>query len=53
VIKTFILKVRFNLEYRVDATESAVALANAYNAFRNQFTVTINSTLDTNILLDG
>lgn len=53
VIKTYLLKVRFNLEYKVNAIESTMALAKAYNAFRNQFTVTINSALDTNILSDG
>tara|TARA_R110002020_G_scaffold312101_3_gene527607 strand:+ start:34519 stop:35028 length:510 start_codon:yes stop_codon:yes gene_type:complete len=52
VIKTYILKVRFRLEYRVDAVEAVIELARAYNAFRKQFTITVNSKLDTNILLD-
>ncbi|MEJ1223088.1 hypothetical protein [Sediminicola sp. 1XM1-17] len=52
VIKTTILKTKFSLEYGVDTKEPATALAKAYNAFRNQFTVIVNSRLDTTLILN-
>lgn len=52
VIKTFILKTRAAVEYRVDATEPAVEMMEAYNALRNQFNVVVNNTLNTQLLLD-
>ncbi|MGB5701165.1 hypothetical protein, partial [Muriicola sp.] len=52
VMKTFILKTRAAVEYRVDATEPAVELINAYNAMRTQFNVLVNNTLDTQLLSD-
>lgn len=52
IMKTFILKTRAALEYRVDATEPAVEMMEAYNAMRNQFNVIVNNTLDTQLLLD-
>lgn len=52
VIKTAILKTKFSLEYGVDTEEPTTALAKAYNAFRNQFTVIVNSRLDTTLILN-
>lgn len=52
VMKTFILKTKAAVEYRVDATEPAVELINAYNAMRTQFNVLVNNTLDTQLLSD-
>ncbi len=52
VMKTFILKTRAAVDYRVDATEPAVEMMEAYNAMRNQFNVIVNNTLDTQLLLD-
>ncbi|MEB8328004.1 hypothetical protein OO009_01445 [Flavobacteriaceae bacterium KMM 6897] len=52
VIKTAILKTKFSLEYGVDTVEPATALAKAYNAFRNQFTVIVNSRLDTTLIFN-
>ncbi len=52
VIKTAILKTKFNLEYGVDTEEPTTALAKAYNAFRNQFTVIVNSRLDTTLIIN-
>jgi hypothetical protein len=52
VVKTFILKTRAAVEYRVDATEPAVEMMEAYNAMRNQFNVIVNNTLDTQLLSD-
>ena len=52
VFKTFFLKVKGNLEYRLDAEEPILEMIEAYNAFRNQFNVTINNNLDTQLILD-
>lgn len=52
VIKTAILKTKFSLEYGVDTAEPTRALAVAYNAFRNQFTVIVNSRLDTTLIIN-
>jgi hypothetical protein len=52
VIKTAILKAKFSLEYGVDTAEPTTALAKAYNAFRNQFTVIVNSRLDTTLIFN-
>ncbi len=52
VMKTFILKTRAAVEYRVDATEPAVEMMEAYNAMRNQFNVIVNNTFDAKLLLD-
>ncbi|MCK0144441.1 hypothetical protein MWU78_02110 [Arenibacter sp. F26102] len=51
VFKTFVLKTKGNLEYRVGVKESTVQMINAYNAFRNQFNVVVNSKLDTILIL--
>lgn len=52
VVQTFILKTSATVEYRTDPTEPAIEMIHAYNALRNQFNVIVNSTLDTNLLLD-
>ncbi len=51
VFKTFFLKVKGNLEYRLDTEEPVLETINAYNAFRNQFNVIVNGTLDTDLIL--
>ena len=51
VLKTFILKTKAALEYRTDLHEPASELIVAYNALRKQFNVTVNNTLDTNLIL--
>ena len=51
VIKTAILKAKFSLEYGVDPMEPSTALSKAYNAFRNQFSVIVNSRLDTTLII--
>lgn len=51
VFKTFILKTKGNLEYRVGVKASTIEMINAYNAFRNQFNVIVNSKLDTILIL--
>ncbi len=52
VFKTFFLKIKGNLEYRLDTEEPVLETINAYNALRNQFNVTVNNTLDTKLILD-
>lgn len=51
VFKTFMLKTKGNLEYRVDTKMSTIEMIDAYNAFRNQFNVLVNSVLDTTLIL--
>ncbi|HUH47520.1 MAG TPA: hypothetical protein VLZ54_10235 [Arenibacter sp.] len=52
VFKTYVLKTKGNLAYRVGVKESTLEMVTAYNAFRNQFSVLVNSALDTNLILD-
>jgi len=51
VLKTFILKTKAALEYRTDLQEPSSQMIIAYNALREQFNVTVNNTLDTNLIL--
>lgn len=52
VIKTFLLKTRADLSGNRDATTSAVATVDAFNAFRGQFNVITNNPLDVKTILD-
>lgn len=52
VFKTYILKIKGDLYYRLDPEESILQMFEAYNAFRNQFNVVIHNTLDTNLILE-
>lgn len=52
VFKTFMLKVKGSLYYRTDPEESVVEMIKAYNAFRDQFNVIVNNTLDTDLILE-
>jgi hypothetical protein len=52
VVKTYILKTKGNLEYRLDTEEPIVQTIEAYNALRNQFNVIVNNTLDTKLILN-
>jgi hypothetical protein len=52
VFKTYLLKVKGDLFYRTDPRESVVQMIKAYNAFRNQFNVVVNNTLDTDLILE-
>lgn len=51
VFKTYFLKTKGDLEYRLDPEETVLEMINAYNALRNQFNVVINNTLDTKLIL--
>ncbi len=52
VLHTFILKTKGNLEYRMDTKETTLDMIAAYNAYRNQFNVLVNSELDTSLILN-
>ena len=52
VFKTFLLKLKAAVEYRKDVIPPAKEMLTAYNAFREQFNVTVNNTLDLNEFLD-
>lgn len=51
IFKTYILKVKGDIFYRTDPQASVVEMINAYNAFRNQFNVVVNNTLDIDLIL--
>lgn len=52
VFKTYVLKTKGNMGYRVGVKESTLEMVTAYNAFRNQFSVLVNSVLDTSLILN-
>ncbi len=52
VFRTFLLKVKANLVDNRDINESMEQMINSYNAFKNQFNVLNNSTLDVKLILD-
>jgi len=52
VFKTYVLKVKGDLIYRLDPEASVYEMINAYNALRKQFNVMLNNTLDTKLILD-
>ena len=51
VFKTYFLKTKGNLEYRLDPEEPVLEMINAYNALRNQFNAVVNDTLDIKSIL--
>lgn len=52
VFKTYVLKVKGDLIYRLDPEASVHEMINSYNALRKQFNVMLNSRLDTKLILD-
>lgn len=52
VFKTYILKVKASLEDRTDVLPPTKEMIQAYNAYRNQFNVAVNTALDINLILD-
>ncbi|WP_430908311.1 hypothetical protein [Maribacter sp. 2-571] len=52
MFRTFVLKVKGDLHYRLDPQASVKEMITAYNAFRNQFNVVVNNTLDTKLIFD-
>lgn len=52
VFKTYMLKVKGDLYYRKNPEKSVLQMITAYNAFRNQFNVVVNNTLNTDLILE-
>ncbi|ADV49142.1 hypothetical protein Celal_1842 [Cellulophaga algicola DSM 14237] len=52
VFKTKVLQVKFDLEYDKNPRKTVIEMVKAYNAFNNQFSVVIRSTLNPEILFD-
>ena len=52
IFKTYMLKVKGDLFYRTDPQESVIEMIDAYSAFRNQFNVIVNNTLNLDILME-
>lgn len=52
VFKTYVLKVKGDLFYRLDPKESVIEMIEAYNTYRKQFNVVINSSLDTKLIFE-
>lgn len=51
-LKTYILKTKGNLEYRLDPHEPIVEMITSFNALRNQFNVIVNNTFDAKLILE-
>lgn len=52
VFKTYVLKIKANMEYDMNPREAVIEMVKAYNAYNNQFSVVIRSTLDPELLFD-
>ena len=50
VVKTYILKTKADLEYRLNPENSIKEMISAYNALREQFNVTVNNVLPTELI---
>ena len=51
-LKTYILKTKGSLEYRLDPQEPVIEMIETFNALRNQFNVILNSRIDLELILD-
>ena len=52
VVKTYLLKLKADLEYRIDPEGSTLELIEAYNAAMDQCNTLVNTTLDPKTLFD-
>ena len=52
VLKTYILKIKGDLEYRVSPEASLKEMIGAFNALRDQFNVVVNNTLPQDLILN-
>ena len=52
VFKTYLLKIKSNLVYDINPREAVIEMIKAYNAFNNQFSIVIASTIDPKVLFD-
>ncbi|BFP40755.1 hypothetical protein FGF1_16000 [Flavobacteriaceae bacterium GF1] len=53
VFRTFLYKVKGNLQDRREVNKSMEEMMLAYNAFKNQFNNIVNNTLDPKLILNG
>jgi len=51
-LKTFILKTKGSLEYRLDLQEPLIEMIESFNALSNQFNVIVNNTFDAKLILE-
>jgi len=51
-LKTFILKTKGSLEYRLDLQEPVIEMIESFNALSNQFNVIVNNTFDAQLILE-
>ena len=52
VLKTYILKLKGDLEYGLNFNESLKEMGSAYNTYINKFNILVKQTLDTNLIRD-
>lgn len=52
VLKTFILKTKGSLEYRLDLQQPVIEMIESFNALSNQFNVIVNNTFDAKLILE-
>ncbi|MEM9143061.1 MAG: hypothetical protein AAGA86_08745 [Bacteroidota bacterium] len=52
VFRTYLLKTRNDLEFQTPPRASILQIIEAYNAVRSQFNITVNNTLDTDLILN-
>ncbi|MGB3151994.1 MAG: hypothetical protein WBB27_15155 [Maribacter sp.] len=52
VLKTYILKMKGDLEYRVNPDASLKEIIKAFNALREQFNIVVNNTLSEDLILN-
>ncbi|MEO9891938.1 hypothetical protein [Aurantibacter sp.] len=50
MLKTYILKTKSSLEYRIDFEPPVIEMIDAFNALRNQFNVILNSKIDIDLI---
>ena len=51
-LKTYILKTKGSLEYRLDLQEPVIEMIESFNALNNQFNVILNNTFDAKLILE-
>lgn len=51
-LKTYILKTKGSLEYRLDLQQPVIEMIESFNAMNNQFNVILNNSFDANLILD-
>ena len=52
VFKTYVLKTKASLTYKIDNLTPTIEMVNAYNALVNQFSINVGDTIKTELLLE-